>query len=60
MEDILMIRLMFVAALLVMVGVIAAFGHAIAHLGGRFHARDRRPGTVPRQTRQSIPARGTR
>jgi hypothetical protein len=62
MEDIVQLKLLFVAALLVMSGIVTLLAYAIARLGEWFRARAgraRRP-TVTRRPVKSIPVRGTR
>lgn len=62
MEDIVHIRLLFVAGLLVMAGVMALLAFAAARLGDWLRARGRRtrPSMGARQTVTDIPVKGTR
>lgn len=62
MEDIVQIRLLFVAGLLVMAGVMVLLAYAIAGAGDwlRACAGRARPAGVTRRTVKSVPARGTR
>ena len=59
MEDVGLIRLLFVAGLLAMGGVALLVAHAIARFAEWREARAARPGRT-RQTMKGIPARGTR
>ncbi len=62
MEDIVQIKLLFVAALLVMSGIVALLAYAVARLGEWLRARAgraRRP-AVTRRPVKNIPVRGTR
>jgi hypothetical protein len=62
MEDIVHIRLLFVAGLLGMAGVMALLASAAARFGEWLRARAgrARPSVVIRQTGKDIPMRGTR
>jgi hypothetical protein len=62
MEDIVQIRLLFVAGVLVMFGVVAPLAYAVAHLVDWVRARAgrARPATRARRTVNEMPARGTR
>jgi archaellum component FlaG (FlaF/FlaG flagellin family) len=62
MEDIVQIRLLFVAGLLVMAGVMALLASATVRLGEWLRARAgrTRPPMMARQSGKNIPARGTR
>ncbi|HEX9747803.1 MAG TPA: hypothetical protein VGB86_05290 [Methylomirabilota bacterium] len=62
MEDIVHIRLLFVAGLLVMSGVMALLALATLRLGDWLRARAgrTRPAMGARQTAKDIPMRGTR
>lgn len=62
MEDIVHIRLLFVAGLVVMSGVVTLLAYALARLGDRLRARIERarPSTVTRATVKEIAVRGTR
>jgi hypothetical protein len=62
MEDIVQIKLLFVAGVLGMAGVMALLATAVVRLGEWLRARAGRPrsSVVVRQTGKNIPARGTR
>jgi hypothetical protein len=62
MEDIVQIRLLFVAGVLVMFGVVAPLPYAVARLVDWLRARAERarPATRARRTVSEMPARGTR
>jgi hypothetical protein len=60
MEDIVQIRLLFVAALLVMAGVLTLLAYAIERLGERLRTGRARASRIGRRTVKHIPVRGTR
>jgi len=61
MEDIVLIKLLFVGGLLMMAGVIAAVGYAIARFESRrTRARRGRPAMPPRRTVNDFSTRRTR
>ena len=60
MEDIVQIRLLFVAALLVMAGVLTLLAYAIERLGERLRTGRARASSTARRTVKHIPVRGAR